>query len=368
MTSDIVAKQGWQYLGQLIGITLLAGCAQIASPVASQPEENPNNPYNQFRQAVNQVEPLLDPGLESLTANLQENSPTLERQTTVVLPQVKLLDVNENLTVTTASTLQDFNEQMYQRLIQSGYSGVFDINVTRAGAAIQQFCQDQSVNLLSVNRAMTPAEIQGCQGKGRQPLGLAIGKDPLLLVVNKQNDFVKGVTLEKLKAILTSRTWSQVDPSWPNVPIQRAMIGPNSSTVALLSQKLSAGAALLQAPGTTFYTYPEPLVQGLSTMPNAMAFINASIYERFTQTFRVIPINGISASVDTVESNAYPLVQSLFLYVDQKQLAPDMPTKAVANFYLTEMSEVMNEVGLLPLNQAQLDQTKNQWLKATTNN
>ncbi|MEM8610625.1 MAG: substrate-binding domain-containing protein [Cyanobacteria bacterium P01_H01_bin.105] len=358
----------WQRLGLLLLVSIMTSCGQIAPPAASQSEDSPNNPYAQFRQAVNEVEPLIDPNLESLTTSrLQQASSAIK--SSITLPAEAPLAIQGDLTLASAPTVQTFNEQMYQRLIQAGYSGVLDINTLRADSAIQKFCQERSVNILTVNRAMTAAEIQTCQGKGRQPLGLAIGKDPLLLVVNKQNNFVRGVNLEKLKAILTSRVWSEVDQNWPNVPIERAMIGPNSSTVALLTQKLfpSDGSALLNATGTTFYDYPEPMVQNLSAMSNGVALINASVHERFTQAFKPVPINGISASLETVESNAYPLVQPLFVYVDKNQIASDTPTQAVVSFYLTEMTDVISVVGLLPLNQAQLEQTKNQWLNATVN-
>lgn len=356
----------WQRLSLVLLVGTITGCSQLAPPAASQSEDSSNNPYAQFRQAVNEVEPLIDPNLESLTASqFQQESPATE--SSITLSAAPPLSIKENLTMVGAPTVQTFNEQMYQRLIQAGYGGVIDINTLRAGSAVQKFCQERSVSFLTVNRAMTVTEIQSCQGKGRQPLGLIIGKDPLLLVVNKQNDFVRGVNLENLKAMLTSRVWSEVNPSWPNVPIERGMIGPNSSTVALLTQKLfpTDGSALLNAPGTRFYDYPEPMVQDLSAKANGIALINASIRERFTQTFEPVPINGISASLETVESNAYPLVQPLFVYVDQNQLASGTSTKAVVSFYLTEMAEVMPEVGLLPLNKAQLDQTKRQWLNAT---
>lgn len=367
MLYSVLPNPVWQRLSLLLLVGVMTGCGQLAPPAASQSEDNPNNPYAQFRQAVNEVEPLIDPNLESLTASrLQQESPTVK--SSITLPEDAPLAIQGDVTMVSSPTMQPFNEQMYQRLIQAGYSGVLDINTLRAGAAIQQFCQDRSVDFLTVNRPMTTAEIEACQG--RQPLGLTIGKDPLLLVVNKENDFVRGIDLEKLKAVLTRPIWSEVDPSWPQTPIERVMIGPNSSTIALLTQKLfpTDTSALLKATGTTFYDYPEPMVQSLSIMSNGVAFINASIDQRFTQTFRVIPINGISASLETVESNAYPLVQSLFIYVDQTQLAPGTPSKAVVSFYLTEMAEVIPEVGLLPLNQAQLDQTKRQWLNATVNN
>lgn len=359
----------WQRLGLLFLAGIMTGCGRLAPPAVSQSEDNPNNPYAQFRQAVNEVEPLIDPNLESLTTSrLQQKSPALK--SSITLPENAPLAIQGDVTMVSSPTMQPFNQQMYQRLVQAGYSGVLDINALRAGAAIQKFCQDRSVDFLTVNRPMTTVEIEACQSKGRQPLGLTIGKDPLLLVVNKENDFVRGIDLEKLKTVLTRQTWSEVDPSWPNTPIERVMIGPNSSTVALLTQKLFStdASGLLKAPGTTFYEYPEPMVQSLSTQSNGVALINASIHKRFTQTFKALPINGIQASLDTVENNAYPLVQSLVLYVDQNQLASDNSTPAVVTFYLTEMTEVMTEMGLLPLAQTQLEQTQSQWLKATTSN
>lgn len=374
MLCDLRSKKCWQLMGQLMGQLIVAGwltgCSQVTSVPVSPSEENSNNPYSHFRQAVNEVEPLIDPDLEDITASQFKGEIATITAGPTTLPDTDLLSLRGDLTLATAPPLFTFNEQIYQRLIQAGYGGQLNIKTLKSETAIQQFCQGSDIDLLTVNRAMTPSEVEACQGKGRQPLALAIGKDPLLVVVNNQNEFIQGIDLKKLKAILTRKRWSEVASGWPNESIQRSMVGPNSSTVTLFTQKLFSdnAAALLNAPGTKFYDYPEPMIQSLSTVPHGVVFINASIHKQFTQTVKAIPINGISASQDTVDNNTYPLVQSLFLYVDKQQLGERILTNAVVNSYLIYLSDVIPEVGLLPLTSAQLEQTKKQWLKEIGSN
>ena len=82
----------------------------------------------------------------------------------------------------------------------------------------------------------------------------------------------------------------------------------------------------------------------------------------FAQSFRIVPVNGVSASLETVESGAYPLSKISYLYVDRQQMQTQLPTSAAVNFYLTYLNDTISEVSLLPLTSAQLNASKTQWL------
>mgnify|MGYP001801557725 CR=1 FL=1 len=111
MLYSVLPNSLWQSLGLVLLASVMAGCGQLAPPAASQSEDNPNNPYAQFRQAVNEVEPLIDPNLESLTTSrLQQESPAIKNS--ITLPAEAPLAIQGDLTLVSAPTVQTFNEQM----------------------------------------------------------------------------------------------------------------------------------------------------------------------------------------------------------------------------------------------------------------
>lgn len=361
----------WPFLGVFsVGFSLLAACGGFRPGDAGDSADadaarTAADPYVAFTQAVSAVEPLIDPGLESLTTADQQalaGDPT--SQAAVQLPAITPLEVDRNFGVVTAPELLSLNEHVYRRFIQSGYSGVMDLNAMDVRTAIQQFCQSGGADLLTINRPMTAAERASCEATGKQPMSFALARDALVLVVNQDDEFVRGVTTEKLKQILTRETWSAVDASWPDTPIERGLIGPDSAAIALLAETLFANnpTPLLNIPNTTFYDYAEPMAQALNLTPHSVGVVNYSIFQQLPQIFRAVPLNGISASFETVESGAYPLRLTSYLYADGGQMQGRSPLSAVVNFYLTHIQEATSEVALLPLTPAQLNAAKRQWL------
>jgi ABC-type phosphate transport system substrate-binding protein len=59
-----------------------------------------------------------------------------------------------------------------------------------------------------------------------------VGTDALAVVVSQENDFLHEVTTEQLRQIFTTaQTWSDVDPGWPDEPIERFIPGIDSGTL-----------------------------------------------------------------------------------------------------------------------------------------
>ncbi|MEM6451404.1 MAG: substrate-binding domain-containing protein [Cyanobacteria bacterium P01_D01_bin.105] len=343
-------------VASLISLILLTACSSLGLNEA--PEDAISDPYIGFTEAIAAVEPLLDPTLDAISPP-NPDSAAIKRQVDS-LPAVTPLTVTDNLALLTSPDLLPLNETLYQRFIQEGYGGVMDINSMNASTAIQQFCQQPLVTLLTVSREMTPEEAADCRAKGRNLVQFAIGKDALVLVVNPQTKFVRGVTTDRLKTILTANTWSAVVSSWPAEPIDRAIIGPDSAAVTLLAKTLfdNNSETLLNAPNATAYSYPEPLIQALSLTPYGLGIINYSTYQQLPGGLRAVPINGISASPKTIEQGAYLLGQTAYLYGDQQQIGSATAAGAAINFYLTRVNDVMPEVSLLPLSASQLNQSK----------
>ena len=356
-------------------ISMLGACGVRFTSTA--PDHSLQDPYLEFSNAVAEVEPLINPELDALTGAMPSEAPFSNHQPSLIsLPTINPLDVEGDTTIVSESTLLSLNEQMYQHLINLGFTGIIDLKSMSVSQAIREFCDRKTVQLLTIKRALSNTEQQYCRRQGRQPLAFPIAKDALLLIVNQQDQFIKGVTLDTLKAILTQKQWSGVVQGWPQVDIHREIIGPDSSSVDVLAQALFEGNQdpVLTTAKTNFFVDVESLVQSMTMTPHSVSFMSHSIYQTLPQRHRVIPINGISGSPKTIQSGLYPLHQTVYLYIDQQQFhttgrTPSTPSlvHALSNLYLTHVNQVLSDVSLLPLPATQLNQSVRQWLKSVDN-
>ncbi|NET51833.1 MAG: hypothetical protein F6K09_24985, partial [Merismopedia sp. SIO2A8] len=290
----------WLFTGLSLG-SLAGGLLTACTPAilgiqttGSSTDSDRPDPSVQFTQEVTAVEPLISPELEALTQTTQNNSifsdPYAQTAITTQLPQVNPLEIYDEFAIATTPTLAALNEYIYEQFIQKGYAGVVDTNTIPTNIAIQQFCQQSTLATITIDRAMTASEIEQCQASDRQPVGLAIGRDALILAVNQQANFVRGVTLGDLSTILTRSHWSEVNPDWPKEPLIRGLIGPESADVTLLANTFLAGntLSLLKSRNTIFYHDTTPLIQALSITPYSAGIMSYSEYQRSPSTVRAV--------------------------------------------------------------------------------
>jgi phosphate transport system permease protein len=79
-----------------------------------------------------------------------------------------------------------------------------------------------------------PGELRVLEVGGVVPTDETLESDAGTVVVSQQNEFVTEVTVEQLQMIFsTSRTWSDVDPTWPDEAILRYIPGADSRALGL---------------------------------------------------------------------------------------------------------------------------------------
>ena len=320
------------------------------------------SPHIQFVQAATPP----DSALGDLTAATQATAtPAAQAQTTSLLPPVDPLRTHGDLTIAGSPELDALNALMYQNFVRRGYADAIALNSIGSTAAIQLFCNREPIDLLTVTRTMTDAEVKACNARGIQPIRFAIGKDALVLVVNPNDTFVKNVNLERLEKILTLEKWSAIDPSWPNQPIERFLVGPDSAFVNLLADKVFKGdkQAIVQRSNTNFYKYEEPIIQALSSSQYGVGILSYPAYQRSQKSLRAVAVNRAIANPETAGSGAYPLERTLFIYVDSSHLRSTPAVNTFVNFYLTHIEKEIEQVGLFPLNPNALKESETQWLK-----
>ena len=130
------------------------------------------------------------------------------------------------------------------------------------------------------------------------------------------------LTVEQLKTIWDEGSkidnWNQVDPSFPDVPLELFGPGTDSGTFDYFTDAINGEEGVSR----TDYQATEDdnvAVQGVAGSKGGMAYFGLSYYEENTDKLKVVAIDGgngpVTPSAETVQSGEYtPLSRPLFIY------------------------------------------------------
>jgi phosphate transport system substrate-binding protein len=284
----------------------------------------------------------------------------------IQLPEVKPIDVEGNMIIAGSSTVFPLIEILYQRFIEEGYSGTIKLESVNSEKGFKLFCKQGEIDIANASRPIKDEEIKHCAAINRKPIAFRVGTDTLAVVVNPENDFLTNVTKKELAAIFTAQQWSDVNPKWPNVPIQRFIPSRDSGTLDFFVEEVFAQNAepILAAPNAQFSADDEELVQGVSRNKYAIGFLGYAFYREHTKALKIVSIANIEPSVTTIEDGKYPLARPLFIYSDANIIKKKPQVAAFINFFLTNVNQEIGRVGYFPVSQTVLNEAKLQWLKA----
>lgn len=350
----------------LVVLLLILTACETSNPQSSNQQatdEEQNDPALQYVEEANFLEPL--PEKLVVDAQSQTKQTIGETKNNIQLPPIKPLEVKGDIAITGSSSLKELNELMYQRFVQQGYGDTITFNSLGSDADIEIFCQGDKIDILTITRPLQTSELETCQGNGREIVEFPIGKDALVVVVNRLDTFAKNITLPQLKTLLSGQKWSEVNPKWSAKPIKRFLIGPQSPQINLIVEKVFAGNSqvILNSMNTNFYQFPSPLIQDLSTTRYGIGLLDYPAYQSSPRSLRILLVEGVAANIQTLQNGTYPLSRTLFIYTDKKVLKEKPQVNAFINFYLTHIDKEIEKASYFPLSQQELDASKSNWLK-----
>jgi len=283
------------------------------------------------------------------------------------LPGVNPLKVSGNIITAGSSTVYPLSERMAERFKQEGYSGVITIDSIGSGAGFERFTVAGETDIANASRAIKAKEIEAAKQIGRNPIEFRVGTDALAVVVSKENTFAKNMTKSELaKLFSTASTWSEINPAWPNQPIQRFIPGTDSGTFDYFSEEVFKNnpEPMLSAQNLQLSEDDNILVQGIKGSPYAVGFFGYAYYAENADSLTILSINGVEASKANVDNGTYPLARPLYIYSDEQIMRTKPQVAAFIDFYLSYVNEEVIGVGYFPANEDELEKGRQAWLKA----
>ncbi len=285
----------------------------------------------------------------------------------VTLPEVDPLQVSGDIVTAGSSTVFPLSERMAERFQDEGYADNITIDSIGSGAGFERFCVAGETDISNASRPIKDSEVESCQSIGREPVEFRVGTDALAVTVSQENDFVDDVTMEELALIFgPAESWADVRSDWPAESILRYIPGTDSGTFDFFVEEVFAEdeEPILSASNTQLSEDDNILVQGIIGSPYAVGFFGYAYYNENQDTLRVLSIEGVEPTLETVDSAEYPLARPLFIYSDPTILQSKPQVADFINFYLTFVNEEILDVGYFPASDAAIQEAKNAWLEA----
>ena len=285
-----------------------------------------------------------------------------------MLPGVNPLLVKGNIVSAGSSTVFPLSERLVERFKDEGFAGNITVDSIGSGAGFERFCTAGETDITNTSRAIKAKEVDACGSIGRDPIEIRVGTDALAVVVSKHNTFADNVDLAQLASLFsTAGNWSDINPAWPNEPIQRFIPGTDSGTFDYFVEEVfdDDEEPILSAGNLQMSEDDNILVQGVLGGPFSVGFFGYAFYAENADKLRVLNIAGVEASKESVDDASYRLARPLFIYTTADIMLEKPQVAAFINFYLSYVNEEVVDVGYFPANQVALDGAKQAWLDAT---
>jgi len=328
----------------MVAALLLAACSSAATP---EPQV--------LKETVQVV----------VTQEVEVEKEVIKEVEALGLPDVNPLEVTGDIVTAGSSTVFPLSERMAERFQDEGYSGNITIDSIGSGAGFERFCVAGETDISNASRAIKDSEVESCLSIGREPIEFRVGTDALAVVVSQENDFIENATFEELALIFsTAETWSDVNPDWPAEPIQRFIPGTDSGTFDFFVEEVfdEDEAPILSASNTQLSEDDNVLVQGVLGSPYAIGFFGYAYYAENADVLKILSVEDVEPTAETVDSGDYPLARPLFIYSTADIMREKPQVASFINFYLSYVNEEVTDVGYFPASTYALDLSAQAWL------
>ncbi len=229
------------------------------------------------------------------------------------------------------------------------------VGISGTGGGFKKFMVGET-DINDASRPIKESEEEMAAENNIGYIELPVAFDGISVVINPENDWVDGLTVEGLNKIWmpgsTVQSWADVRPGFPARPIALYGPGTDSGTFDYFTEAINGDGGACRADFTASED-DNVLVQGVAGDPNALAFFGYAYYAENAERLKVVPIDPGDGSIIptdvTINDGSYrPLSRPIFIYISTA--AAERPeVQAFVRFYLENAKDLVGEVGYVPL-------------------
>ncbi|MGI2904791.1 PstS family phosphate ABC transporter substrate-binding protein [Tolypothrix sp. VBCCA 56010] len=239
-------------------------------------------------------------------------------------------------------------------------NAVVSVASSGTGGGVSKFCAGE-IDIVAASRTIKDEEVAKCKKKKIEFVELPIALDGIAVIVNRQNDFAKCLTIAELKKMWSSKsdgkvlTWNQINPKFPKEKMKLYAPASDTGTFDYFTQAIT-GKAKNSRTDYTPTQNQNNLVQGVVGDKYSLAYVGISYYIQNQDKLNLVAVESPQGKcekpvpVDNVVKNIYtPLSRPLFIYVSKKSLDKKPSVKQFVDFYLENSWKWVDSVGYVAL-------------------
>jgi len=264
-----------------------------------------------------------------------------------------------------SSTVGPLTEAAAEFFQQENAGVQVTVGISGTGGGFEKFCNGET-DISDASRPIEDDEKQACASEGITFAEAQVANDGLSVVVNPENTWATCLTVAQLKSVWEQGSkidnWNQIDPSFPDVPLELFGAGTDSGTFDYFTAAINGE----EGNSRTDYQATEDdnvTVQGVAGTKGGMGYFGLSYYEQNPDKLKLLQIDGgngcVTPSKETVQSGEYsPLSRPLLIYVKDASLKRPV-VDAFIKFYIDNAERIANQAQFVPLTAEQAAASRN---------
>jgi phosphate transport system substrate-binding protein len=264
----------------------------------------------------------------------------------------------ESIKIDGSSTVYPITKVVVEQFKAKEQSADINLNVSGTRGGLRKFCAGE-IDISNASRPIQEEELQACNSAQVRFIELPIAFDALSVVVNKENTWVKELTVEELKKLWEPgaenkiKRWNQIRNNFPDRPINLYGAGKDSGTFDYFTEAI-VGKEDSSRKDYVDSEDDEILAKAISQDVNALGYFGLAYYQKRAPQMNLVAIdNGKGAilpSQETVAKAQYqPLARPLFIYVNAAKAQSNPMLRDFVKYYLDNAEKLATEVGYVPL-------------------
>jgi len=213
------------------------------------------------------------------------------------------------------------------------------------GGGFSKFCAG-SIDIVGASRPIRKEEITTCKKNGIEFIELPMALDGLAVVVNRENNFAKCLTIKELNTMWNSKSeekitsWNQINSKFPDGKLLLFAPASDTGTFDYFTQAVTGKTKNSRTDFTPSHNQ-NTLVQGVIGNKYGLAYVGIAFYTQNVDKLNVVGIENPKGEcvkpipIANVQRNLYnPLSRPLFIYVNKAKAAANPSVERFVNFYL----------------------------------
>jgi phosphate transport system substrate-binding protein len=281
-------------------------------------------------------------------------------------------EVSGNISIEGSSTVQPITQAAAELFRQEYPDARIEVGGAGTSDGFEAFCKGDT-QISDASRPIDVAEeVPVCEENGVEFIEIPVAYDGISVVVNKQNDWATDVTTEELKTMwepaaegeITS--WSQVRSEWPERELSLYGPGTESGTYEFFNETIVGNEEEVNRSDYEASEDDNVLVQGVAGDQNSLGYFGYSYYENNMDKLKVLSVDGVKPTQESIRSGEYVLSRPLFIYVNKKALENNQAVGPFVDFYMENLDRLVEAAKYVTLPESMAQESRAQYEDRTT--